>query len=131
MRPQVAVADLGALLRWSGQVGGAAPQCDAVVCPDALVAEVLEYLRVLHDGRLGPMLADLANVELSVDRFYDTSSMAATVAELATLTPSDLDVALCTPVALAAKLELPLVTTSPELAVMAAAHVPQVVLLRR
>ena len=127
--PAVAVADLGSLLRWSRHTAGARPNCTAVVCADAIVPEVIEYLRLQHDGQLAPMLADLANVELSVRRFYASSMMASTLAELASIAPADLDVHLCTPVALAAKLKLPLATTSTELAALAVRHVPHVMLL--
>ena len=57
--------------------------------------------------------------------------MASTLAEVACLAPPDLDVMLCSPIALAAKLDLPLVTTSTELAGIAVRHVPQVILLRQ
>ena len=131
MPAYLAVADLGALLRWSGLVAGAAPQCSALVCPDALLTEVIEYLRVRCDGRLAPMLAELANVEMSVSRFYDTNAMTATLADVAVRAPADLDVTLCSPVALAMKLGIPLVTTSMELAALAVTHVPEVTLLGR
>ena len=127
----MAVVDLGALLRWCGQMAGTAPQCASVVCPDALVTEVIEYLRLQHDGNLGPMLADLAEVEMSVERFYDSSAMASTLTELASIAPADLDVILCSPIALAAKLQLPLATTSTEIATLAVRHVPQVILLQQ
>ncbi len=127
----LAVADLGALLRWSGLVRGPAPQSSAIVCPDALVAEVIEYLRVRHDDRVGSMLADLAGVEMAVDRFYPSGDMSATLAEVAARAPTDLDVALCSPVALAIKLGLPLVTTSSELAALAHPHVAEVTVLGR
>ena len=129
--PLVAVADLGSLLRWCGLLEGAKPSCAAIVCPDALVAEVLEFLRAHHDGRLGPMLADLVDVELSVRRFYASAPMASTLAEIASLAPADLDLVLCSPIALAAKLELPLATTSTEIATLAVRHVPQVILLQQ
>ena len=77
------------------------------------------------------MLADLVDVELSVRRFYACAPMASTLAEVASIVPTDLDVILCSPIALAAKLQLPLTTTSTEIATLAVRHVPQVILLQQ
>jgi hypothetical protein len=114
------VADFGALLRWVGLVNGPPPQADAIVAPDALMAEVVQFLRVRHDGRVGPMLADVAEVQIAVLNWYPSHIMGSQLVQLSARAAADTDVVLISPVALAASLEIPLVTTNRELADLAA-----------
>jgi hypothetical protein len=73
----IVVADLGAPLRWVGLVDGPPPSADVIVAPDALMAQVVEFLRVKHDGRVGPMLSDVAEVQIAVLNWYPSNTMAA------------------------------------------------------
>jgi hypothetical protein len=115
----IVVADLGALLRWVGLVKGPPPSADVIVAPDALMAEVVEFLRVKHDGRVGPMLSDIAEVQIAVLNWYPSNTMAAQLVHLASRADPDIDVSLLSPVALASTLEIPLVTTNRDLADLA------------
>jgi hypothetical protein len=126
----IVVADFGALLRWVGLVAGPPPSADAVVAPDALLAEVVQFARVRHDGRVGPMLADIAEVQIAVLNWYPSNAMAAQLVQLSARADAEIDAALLSPVALAASLDMPLVTTSRELADLAPDTV-SVTLLRR
>lgn len=116
----IVVADFGAVLRWVGLVKGPPPRADAIVAPDALVPEIVQYLRVRHDGRVGPMLADIAEVQIAVLNWYPSHTMASQLAQLAARAEPDTDVVLVSPVALAASLAVPLVTTNRVLADLAA-----------
>ena len=126
----IVVVDLGALLRWVGLVKGTTPLADTVVAPDALLAEVIEFARVRRDGRSGPMLADVAEVQMAVQRWYPSYAMAAQLTQVAARAAADLDVALLSPIALASTLEIPFVTTNRDLAELAHDVVPSVTLLR-
>lgn len=79
------------------------------------MAEVVEFLRVKHDGRVGPMLSDLAEVQNAVLNWYPFNTMAAQLVHLASRADPDIDVSLLSPVALALTLEIPLVTTNRDL----------------
>jgi hypothetical protein len=126
----IVVADFGALLRWVGLVQGPPPSADAVVAPDALLAEVIQFARMRHDGRVGPMLADVAEVQIAVLNWYPSNAMAAQLVQLSARADAEIDAALLSPVALAVSLDMPLVTTSRELADLAPETV-SVTLLRR
>jgi hypothetical protein len=126
----IVVADFGALLRWVGLVEGQPPSADAIVAPDALLAEVVQFARVRHDGQVGPMLADIAETQMAVLNWYASSAMAAQLVQLSARADADVDVAMLTPLALAASLDMPLVTTSREIADLAGDAV-SVTLLRR
>jgi hypothetical protein len=126
----IVVADLGALLRWVGLVDGPRPACDAVVVPDALMAEVVQFLRVKHDGRVGPILADITEVQMAVLNWYPTHTMSARLVDVAIRADADIDTTLLTPVALAMSLEIPLVATNRDVADLAAGVVSVTLLPR-
>lgn len=127
----IVVADLGALLRWVGLVRGPAPAADVLVAPDALLAEVVQFSRLRLDGRVGPMLADVAEVQMAVLNWYPSNTMTAQLVQLSAQADAELDVVLLSPVALAATLEIPLVTTNRDLADLAAGVVSVTLLPRR
>ena len=125
------MADLGALLRWVGLVKGPPPVADVVVAPDALMAQVVQFLRVKHGGRVATMLSDVAEVQMAVLNWYPSNTMAAQLVQLAARADAEIDVTLLSPVALAATLEIPLVVTNRELADLAAGHVSVTLLAAR
>lgn len=83
------------------------------------MAEVVQFLRVKHDGRVGPMLSDVAEVRIAVLNWYPSNTMAAQLVHLSSRADPDIDVSLLSPVALASTLEIPLVTTNRDLADLA------------
>lgn len=125
----IAVGDLGAVLRWVGLVGGAAPPLRRLVSADALLGEVVEYLKVRHDSNPAAAVADLIEVQLAVAEWYPTWPVAGRLAELATTTGVDLDATLLTPISVAAETGLPLATTSDEMAAAARPYVTSVLLV--
>jgi len=125
----IAVGDLGAVLRWVGLVEGRAPLLRRMVSADALLGEVVEYLKVRYDSQLGAVSAALIEIQSAIDEWYPTGPVAGRLAELATTTDIHLDATLLAPVAVAAETGLPLATTSEEVAELARPHVPAVVLL--
>jgi hypothetical protein len=125
----IAVGDLGGILRWVGLLGGPAPFLRRLVSADALLGEVIEYLKVRHDSDPAAVIADLTEIQLAVHEWYPTWPVAARLAELATTSGVDLDATLLTPVAVAGETGLPLATTSEEIADLARPHVSAVLLL--
>lgn len=125
----IAVGDLGAVLRWVGLVGGAAPLLRRLVSADALLGEVVEYLKVRLDARPAAVSAALTEVQFAVSEWYPTWPVAGRLAALATTSGIDLDATLLVPVAVAAETGLPLATTSEEIAELARPHVSAVVLV--
>lgn len=110
---------------------GPAPAADVLVAPDALLAEVVQFSRLRLDGRVGPMLADVAEVQMAVLNWYPSNTMTAQLVQLSAQADAELDVVLLSPVALAATLEIPLVTTNRDLADLAAGVVSVTLLPRR
>ncbi len=125
----IAVGDLGAVLRWVGLLEGPAPLLRRLVSADALLGEVVEYLKVRYDSHPGAVSAALIEIQSAVDEWYPTWPVVGRLAELATTTGIDLDATLLSPVAVAAEMGLALATTSDEVADLARPHVPAVVLL--
>lgn len=125
----IAVGDLGAVLHWVGLVPGGTSPMRAVVSADALLGEIVEYLKVRHDGAAAAVVQDLTEVQIAVSQWYPTWPVAGRLAALATGSGTDLDATLLVPVALAAEIGLPLATTSDEIADVARPHVSVVVLL--
>ena len=125
----IAVADLGGILRWVGLLDGPAPLLRRVVSADALLGEVVEYLKVRHDSDPAAVIADLTEIQLAVHEWYPSWPVVGRLAGLVTATGVALDATLLTPVAIAAEIGLPLATTSEEIADVARPHVSAVVLL--
>jgi len=125
----IAVGDLGGVLRWVGLLGGPAPFLRRLVSADALLGEIIEYLKVRHDSDAAAAIADLTEIQLAVHEWYPTWTVAARLAELATTSGVDLDATLLAPVAVAGETGLPLATTSEEIAEFARPHVSAVILL--
>ena len=125
----IAVGDLGGVLRWVGLLGGPAPLMRRLVSAEALLGEVVEYLKVRHDSDAAAVVADLTEIQLAVHEWYPTWPVASRLADLATTSGVDLDATLLAPVAVAAELGLPLATTSEEVAELARPHVSAVILL--
>lgn len=125
----IAVGDLGGVLRWVGLLDGPAPQLRRLVSADALLGEVIQYLKVRHASDPGLVTADLTEIHVAVHEWYPTWPVAGRLAALTTTTGIDLDATLLTPVAVAAETGLPLATTSEEIAELARPHVSAVVLL--
>ena len=125
----IAVGDLGGILRWVGLLEGPAPLLRRLVSADALLGEVVQYLKVRHDSDPATVAADLTEIQLAVHEWYPSWPVAGRLAGLATTTGIDLDATLLTPVAIAAETGLPLATTSDEIAEVARPHVSAVVLL--
>ena len=90
----------------------------------------MQFLRVKHDGLVGAMLADVAEVQMAVLNWYPANTMAAQLVQLSARAGADIDVALISPVALAATLEIPLITTNRDLADLAAGLVSVTLLPR-
>lgn len=125
----IAVADLGAVVRWVGLVAGEPLPLRRIVSADALLGEVIEYLKVRFDGDPAAVSTTLAEIQFAVHEWYPTWPVAGRLAELVTTTGIDLDATLLTPVVLAAELGLTLATTSDEIAEVARPHVPAVMLV--
>jgi hypothetical protein len=125
----IAVGDLGAVFRWVGLLAGEAPPLRRLVSADALLGEVIEYLKVRYDHDQAAVAAALAEIQFAIAEWYPTWPVAGRLATLATTTGIDLDATLLTPIVLAAETALPLATTSHEIADLARPHVPAVILL--
>lgn len=125
----IAVGDLGAVLRWVGLVPGPAPALRRLVSADALLGELVEYLKVRFDGRPDRVTSSLTEIQFAVHEWYPTWPVAARLAEIATGGGVELDATLLVPVAVAADTGLPLATTSTEVAELAAPHVGSVLLV--
>ena len=125
----IAVADLGAVLRWVGLLGGPPAPLRQVVTADALLGEIVEYLKTRFEGRPELVASTLTEIRFSVHEWYPTWPVAGRLAALATTTGVELDATLLTPVVLAAETGLPLATTSEEIADVARPHVSAVVLV--
>lgn len=125
----IAVGDLGAIVRWVGLVAGEPLPLRHLVSADALLGEVIEYLKVRYDARPAPVAAALAEVQFAVHEWYPTWPVAGRLADLATTTGTDLDATLLTPIVLAAETGLTLATTSDEIAELARPHVSAVILV--
>ncbi|HEV7687475.1 MAG TPA: hypothetical protein VGQ80_12940 [Acidimicrobiia bacterium] len=125
----IAVADLGAVLRWVGLLGGPAPPLRRMVSADALLGEIVEYLKTRFEDRPELVASTLTEIQFSVHEWYPTWPVAGRLAALATTTGVELDATLLTPVVVAAETGLPLATTSEEIADLARPHVPAVVLV--
>ena len=125
----IAVGDLGGILRWVGLLDGPAPMLRRLVSADALLGEVIQYLKVRHDSDPAAVTADLTEIQLAVHEWYPTWPVVGRLAGLTTTIGVDLDATLLTPVAIAAETGLPLATTSDEIADLARPHVSAVVLL--
>lgn len=125
----IAVGDLGAILRWVGLVPGPPPPLRLLVSADALLGEVIEYLKVRFDARREEVTSSLAEIQFAVHEWYPTWPVAGRLATIATSSGVDLDATLLVPIAVAAETGLPLATTSTEIADLAAAHVGSVLVL--
>ena len=125
----IAVGDLGGILRWVGLLGGPAPLLRRLVSADALLSEVIQYLKVRHDSNPAAVATDLTEIQLAVHEWYPTWPVAGRLARLATTTGVDLAPTLLVPVAVAGATGLPLATTSEEIADLARPHVSAVVLI--
>lgn len=125
----IAVGDLGAVLRWVGLVAGPPPALRRLVSADALIGEVIEYLKVRFDGRPEPVTSSLADIQFAVHDWYPTWPVAGRLVTIATSSGVDLDATLLVPIAVAAETSLALATTSPEIAELATPHVHSVLLL--
>lgn len=125
----IAVGDLGAILRWVGLVPGPPPPLRRLVSADALLGEVIEYLKVRFDARREEVTSSLAEIQFTVHEWYPTWPVAGRLATIATSSGVDLDATLLVPIAVAAETGLPLATTSTEIADLAAAHVGSVLVL--
>jgi hypothetical protein len=125
----IAVGDLGAVLRWVGLVPGPPPALRRLVSADALLGEVVEYLKVRFDGRADRVASSLAEIQFAVHEWYPTWPVAGRLATVAAAGGVELDATLLVPIAVAADTGLPLATTSAEIAELAAPHVGTVVLV--
>lgn len=125
----IAVGDLGAVLRWVGLLGGASPPLRRLVSADALLGEIVEYLKVRFESRPEVVTSTLIEIQFSIHEWYSTWPVAGQLAKLATTTGVDLDATLLTPIVVAAETGLPLATTSDEIADLARPHVSAVVLV--
>ncbi|HZA77055.1 MAG TPA: hypothetical protein VE623_11785 [Acidimicrobiales bacterium] len=96
---------------------------------DALLGDVIEYLKVRFDGRTERVASSLAEIQFAVHEWYPTWPVATRVAEIATSGGVDLDATLLVPVAVAAETGLALATTSTEIAELAAPHVGTVIIV--
>lgn len=125
----IAVGDLGAVLRWVGLVPGPAPALRRLVSADALLGEIVEYLKIRFDGRDERVASSLAEIQFSVHEWYPTWPVVGRLATVATAGGVDLDATLLAPIAVAADTGLPLATTSVEIAELAAPHVGSVLVV--
>lgn len=124
----IAVGDLGAVLRWVGLVPGPPTELRRLVSADALIGEIIEYLKVRFDARTSTVRSSLVEIQFAIHEWYPTWPVAGRLALVATGAGVDLDATLLTPIAIAAELQLPLATTSTEIAELAAPHVTSVLL---
>lgn len=125
----IAVGDLGAILRWVGLLPGPAPALRRLVSADALLGEVLEYLKVRFDGRPEPVRSSVAEIQFAIHEWYPTWPVVGRLTDIATSAAAELDATLLVPIAVAAEIGLPLATTSAEIAALAAPHVGSVIVL--
>jgi hypothetical protein len=125
----IAVGDLGAVLRWVGLLGGPSPLLRRLVSADALLGEVIEYLKVRFESEPHVVASTLVEIQFSVHEWYSTWPVAGRLATLATTGGVELDATLLTPIAVAAETGLPLATTSDEMADLARPHVTAVLLV--
>ena len=125
----IAVGDLGGILRWVGLLDGPAPVMRRLVSADALLGEIIQYLKVRHESDPLSVATDLTEIELAVHEWYPTRPVAGRLVGITTASAVDLDATLLTPVAVAAETGLPLATTSEEIAELARPYVSAVVLL--
>lgn len=125
----IVVGDLGAIVRWVGLVSGGELPFRRLVSADALLGELIEYLKVRFDADRGAVAAACTEIRVAVHEWYPTWPVAGRLAELATTTGVDLDAILLTPVALAAETGLTLATTSEEIADLARPLVSAVLLV--
>jgi hypothetical protein len=125
----IAVGDLGAVLRWVGLVGGPDLPFRRLVSADALLGEIIEYLKIRYDGRRGRIASGLAEIQIAVHEWYPTWPVAGRLVDIVAASGVDLDATLLTPIAVAAETALTFATTSTEIADLARAHVPAVVLV--
>lgn len=125
----IAVGDLGAVLRWVGLVPGPQPALRRLVSADALLGEVIEYLKVRFDGRPASILPALTEIQFAIDEWYPTWPASARLVAVTTAAGVELDTTLLVPIAVAAETGLPLATTSPEIAALAQPHVTAVLLV--
>lgn len=125
----IAVGDLGAVLRWVGLLGGAPPPLRRMVSADALLGELVEYLKVRFESRPQLVATTLTEIQFSVHEWYPTWPVAGRLVTLATTTGVELDATLLTPIAVAAETGLGLATTSDEIAELARPHVSAVLLV--
>ena len=124
-----AVGDLGAVLRWVGLLGGVSPPLRRLVSADALLGEIVEYLKLRFESRPEVVTSTLIEIQFSIHEWYSTWPVVGQLAKLATTTGVDLDATLVTPIVIAAETGLPLATTSDEIADLARPHVSAVVLV--
>jgi hypothetical protein len=125
----IAVGDLGAVLRWVGLLGGSPPALRRMVSADALLGEIVEYLKTRFEARPELVASTLTEIQFSIHEWYPTWPVAGRLAALATTTGVELDATLLTPIVVAAETGLPLATTSSEIADLARPHVSAVVLV--
>jgi hypothetical protein len=125
----IAVGDLGAVLRWVGLVAGADLPFRRLVSADALLGEIVEYLKVRFDGRRDRVVSNLAEIQFAVHEWYPTWPVAGRLVEIVTVSGVDLDATLLIPIAVAAETALTFATTSAEIADLARPYVPTVALV--
>jgi hypothetical protein len=125
----IAVGDLGAVVRWVGLVAGPPPPLRRLVSADALLGEIVEYLKVRFDAQPDVIASSLLEIQFAVHEWYPTWPVAGRLASLATTTGVDLDTTLLTPIVIAAETGLALATTSDEIAELARPHVSAVLLV--
>jgi hypothetical protein len=99
------------------------------VSADALLGEIVEYLKVRFDGRDDRVSSSLAEIQFAVHEWYPTWPVAGRLSTVATSAGVDLDATLLVPIAVAADTGLPLATTSAEIAALAAPHVGNVLVV--
>lgn len=100
-----------------------------MVSADALLGELIEYLKVRFESRPQVVGSTLTEIQFSIHEWYPTWPVAGRLATLATTTGFDLDATLFAPIAIAAETGLPLATTSEEVAELARPHVSAIVLV--
>ncbi|MGQ0825536.1 MAG: hypothetical protein ACT4OX_11030 [Actinomycetota bacterium] len=96
---------------------------------DALLGDIIEYLKVRYDGRRGRVASTFVEIQFAVHEWYPTWPVAGRLVEIVTASGVDLDAILLTPIAVAAETELTFATTSTDVADLARPHVPAVVLV--
>jgi hypothetical protein len=100
-----------------------------LVSADALLGEIVEYLKVSFEGKPASVMSGLAEVQFAIHEWYPTWPVAGRLADIATTTGGDLDATLLVPVAVAADTGLPLATTSTEIAGLAAPHLSSILVV--